>query len=263
MLKNHSDPQLLQQTKTLSQKERTIISKVISHLEEINNRKLFVDLGYNSLLKFCVGELKNSESTAYRRIKTIKLARAVPEIKDELKSGALNIGQTSMAQGLLDGRKIDEERKKEFIEDIKNKTVKESEDLIREKLKLPKRKTYIKIEVSKETKARWNEAKARLAHLNLTDEQLLDNLLEEKFRSNKKNVREYRVSKKSLRQRHIPAKTRREVLAKANGQCEKCRSVYSLEMDHIRPIAQGGNSDISNLRLLCRNCNQRRAIKSL
>ena len=61
----------------------------------------------------------------------------------------------------------------------------------------------------------------------------------------------------------IPAATRRLVFQKARNQCENCGSCHALEVDHIRPQALGGNSELENLRLLCRSCNQRAAIRNL
>ena len=43
---------------------------------------------------------------------------------------------------------------------------------------------------------------------------------------------------------------------------EKCGSKYALEIDHVVPIALGGSDDVSNLQLLCRAHNSRRAIKT-
>ncbi|MES3037928.1 MAG: HNH endonuclease signature motif containing protein [Bdellovibrionota bacterium] len=57
------------------------------------------------------------------------------------------------------------------------------------------------------------------------------------------------------------AQIRRGVFRKADNRCENCRSSYALEIDHIHPQAKGGTSTAENLRLLCRSCNQRAAIK--
>ncbi|MES3037431.1 MAG: HNH endonuclease signature motif containing protein [Bdellovibrionota bacterium] len=57
------------------------------------------------------------------------------------------------------------------------------------------------------------------------------------------------------------AQIRRDVFRKAHNKCENCNSNYALEIDHILPQAKGGSSSAENLRLLCRSCNQRAAIK--
>jgi 5-methylcytosine-specific restriction endonuclease McrA len=63
------------------------------------------------------------------------------------------------------------------------------------------------------------------------------------------------------RTRYLPAAIKREVYAKAQGECENCKSRYALQIDHLVPFALGGESTLTNLRLLCRSCNQRAAVK--
>jgi 5-methylcytosine-specific restriction endonuclease McrA len=48
------------------------------------------------------------------------------------------------------------------------------------------------------------------------------------------------------------------VLRETNIRCQEKRG---LEFDHIKPFALGGTNDVKNIRLLCRNCNQREAFK--
>jgi hypothetical protein len=61
---------------------------------------------------------------------------------------------------------------------------------------------------------------------------------------------------------HIPAEVRRVVWKRDQGCCqwklangEICGSRYRLQYDHIRPRAQGGETTIGNLRLLCQRHN--------
>ncbi len=60
----------------------------------------------------------------------------------------------------------------------------------------------------------------------------------------------------------IPAAVRREVWNRDGGRCSwtrangrRCGSRYRLEIDHIVPVAKGGGSEPSNLRVTCRGCN--------
>ena len=59
--------------------------------------------------------------------------------------------------------------------------------------------------------------------------------------------------------RHIPALVQRAVWTRDGGQCTfvgdngtRCPARRTLEFDHIEPLARGGKSTISNIRLLCR-----------
>lgn len=61
--------------------------------------------------------------------------------------------------------------------------------------------------------------------------------------------------------RRPAASLKREVWNRAGGKCEVCDSRFALEYDHLVPFALGGKTTFENLRLLCRNCNQRESIK--
>lgn len=65
------------------------------------------------------------------------------------------------------------------------------------------------------------------------------------------------------RRAYISIKTRREVWLKAQSKCERCGAKHALEIDHKMPVSCKGSSELENLRLLCRKCNQRQAIKLL
>jgi 5-methylcytosine-specific restriction endonuclease McrA len=53
----------------------------------------------------------------------------------------------------------------------------------------------------------------------------------------------------------------REVWKRDNYQRTNCGSVHALETEHIIPRAKGGPSTIEKMCVLCRSCNQRRAIE--
>ena len=66
--------------------------------------------------------------------------------------------------------------------------------------------------------------------------------------------------------RHVPAAVKRAVWARDEGKCQFpldsggiCGSTLRLEIDHIRPLARGGQSTVANCRLACRFHNQRAA----
>jgi hypothetical protein len=62
--------------------------------------------------------------------------------------------------------------------------------------------------------------------------------------------------------RHISDKTKRQVWERDHGECQNCKSTESIEYDHILPVSKGGNSDPSNLQLLCRPCNRSKRAKT-
>jgi 5-methylcytosine-specific restriction endonuclease McrA len=65
------------------------------------------------------------------------------------------------------------------------------------------------------------------------------------------------------KRRHISASLKREVWFKSEGKCSRCGTQRALQIEHIRPVAWGGDNTPDNLTLLCRPCNQRAAIEKL
>ena len=114
-LKKLSNDQLLLQTKNLVQKERQINILILQHLQEIQSRKLYLDRGFSSLFEYTVKELGYSESSAYRRIKAMKLCKELPETKLKMAKGELNLCTVSKLQTVF------EKQEKQ----IKNKALKQ------------------------------------------------------------------------------------------------------------------------------------------
>jgi hypothetical protein len=56
--------------------------------------------------------------------------------------------------------------------------------------------------------------------------------------------------------RYISQTTKKIVYSRDGGTCQCCGSYENLEYDHISPYSCGGNSDTSNIQLLCRKCNR-------
>lgn len=56
--------------------------------------------------------------------------------------------------------------------------------------------------------------------------------------------------------RYISTITKKIVFARDEGKCQCCGSFQSLEYDHIVPYSCGGNSNASNIQLLCLKCNR-------
>jgi len=59
--------------------------------------------------------------------------------------------------------------------------------------------------------------------------------------------------------RYIPVEIKRMVWERSSGQCEhishegvRCGSEYQLQYDHVKPLTQGGCTEASNMRMLCR-----------
>lgn len=59
----------------------------------------------------------------------------------------------------------------------------------------------------------------------------------------------------------IPLQVRKYVFERDRHQCQSCGQTNletNLSIDHIIPLAYGGQNDISNLQTLCLTCNQQK-----
>jgi 5-methylcytosine-specific restriction endonuclease McrA len=52
-----------------------------------------------------------------------------------------------------------------------------------------------------------------------------------------------------------------DVVIRDGPLCKKCGSTQYLTVDHIRPIFQDGNNELSNLQILCKSCNSRKGAR--
>ena len=72
-----------------------------------------------------------------------------------------------------------------------------------------------------------------------------------------------RARRSDANSRYVPAEIKRAVWARDGGRCafvseqgKRCESRVRVELDHVIPVAKGGQTSTSNLRLLCRTHNQ-------
>ena len=114
-LKGISNDDLLLRTENLVQTERKIMHLVLIHILEIMERKLYADLGYDSMYTMMTKKYGYSEPSALRRIDAAKLLKNVPEVADRLMSGALNLSQACQLQKCL----ASEAKKGESVSEIR------------------------------------------------------------------------------------------------------------------------------------------------
>ena len=100
-----TDHQLLSRTTALAQHERDHSITIICHLREIRERGLHLERGYSSLFDYAVKALFYSEGAAYRRLQTLKLCEAHPEVEERLRSGVLSLTTAAQLQTAIEKRR--------------------------------------------------------------------------------------------------------------------------------------------------------------
>jgi len=269
---NISDKDLLTKASFLVKIERKSHILLLEHLQEVQRRRLYADLGYSSMFKYLTKELKYSEGAAVRRINTLRLSNKVPEVKKLIQTGELSLEVASKAQNF--SQKLSPTVTKQIVQKIKLKSNDEAKRILiditqGDTAAMPLRdikkpisisKTRVHLTLDNYTLKLLEKSKA-IKKLN-SDEALLF-LLNLGFENIDSNIQMTKKSK-GTQGRSIPSKVRKEVLKRSNFVCEfkGCDEIKNLEFEHIIPFAKGGLHTIENIKLYCRTHNQRSAIKA-
>jgi Asp-tRNA(Asn)/Glu-tRNA(Gln) amidotransferase B subunit len=254
-LKSLSDSSLHKGLIELARRERALLSQILAHLREVDNRKLYSAHQCSSLFDYCVRMLKYSEGQAARRVSASRLLREVPELTESILRGELNLTHLNQANSFFKEEGItNKTQKAKVLEQIKGKTTRESESLLWS-LKQADTPRKVIITIMEDTREALEELKNLGAH-KVHD---LDGLLMEMARITKAAWLpqvQRRSSGARVDRRYVPAQIKASVWKRDQGRCKNCGGRHALQYDHIMPFGAGGKTKLENLQLLCRNCNQ-------
>jgi len=90
-LKSISDKDLLHRLSDLLQESRRIESELVSHIGEVDERRLFLGAACSSMFVFCTTVLHLSEAEAYLRITVARASRMHPMLLEMLGDGRLHL----------------------------------------------------------------------------------------------------------------------------------------------------------------------------
>lgn len=257
-----TDKTLLLEMISLVQRERALLAEILWRLKEIDRRKLYSDQKCGSLFEYCVKILKYSEGQASRRVTASRMLKDLPELAILIKSGEINLTQLNQAKHFFDemGCTSPNEKKK-IINEIKGKTVKETEEILWKK-KDPTLPQKVSVSLKKETVEALQKVKALKAHSCTDLDALLMKMTELALKEWDPTVVKRQRATGTGEGRFVQVGVKAEVWRRGEGKCANCDSIFALELDHIHPYGMGGKTTVENLRLLCRNCNQRRGQKA-
>ncbi|MBF0360828.1 MAG: HNH endonuclease [Oligoflexia bacterium] len=286
-LKKLSKQQLLEATLSLVKKEKACTLELIAHLEEIEDRRLYAELGYSSMFAYVTKYLNYSENEAQIRISSMRLSRSNPEIKNKISTGELSLTNVGLAAASIKrqentkGEKLTSSEKSKIIETITNKSTRDAKiELEAIEGSITLKKQVYKIEISEKGLQMVNELKKTMG--NYQDSELLELLLSEKIQSlqqqkqSEKKIEPEAVPSEMIMRdnkkpsRYIPKKVKEEVRTRAKSRCEyvspitglRCEEVHRLEYDHVIPFSFFGSNSASNLILSCPAHNKLRAINT-
>jgi hypothetical protein len=263
-LSHLTDKALLEDIRNLALKERHLVVEVLYHLAEVDRRRLYSDLKQASLYDYCINELKYSEGSAQRKIVSARLLNEIPEIAQKITQGTLTLMNISLAVKFMKDHNIKESTgKRKIIEQIQNLSKKECENKLFEILG-KQRPQVTTITIMNDTFSILQTTREMLGGY-LSNDQLITKIAEDEIKKIEKERFKQTGSKGSPPpvevKRVISAETKRSKYAESQC-CENCGSITDLEYDHIIPFALGGTNDPENIRILCRNCNERSRIEA-
>lgn len=128
-----SNDGLIQETQRLVREELRIGLDVLTHLRELDRRRMWLERGHASLFSFCTRELGYSEPQAQLRIDAMRALRDTPAIEEKVKTGSLNVTAVVQVQRFLRkektvlGKTYTPEARVELFERVAGKSSREVE----------------------------------------------------------------------------------------------------------------------------------------
>lgn len=272
-LKILSDSELHLGTKKSVLEEKASTIKVLKFIEEIHRRKLFIDLGHSTLMKYMVHDLGYTEAESWTRIQAMKLMTEVPGIEDKIGQGTMSLSNAALLKDALRKNEKVEPAGFSFIEPVAKPSKEEiiSKALDNSELPVRKFKGLLNLE-TKEKKIILNQRVLKKMEKilgSMSEVELIESLLDEKLKTLELSKSTRTSQKQSSNSRYIPMHVQRTIFTRANHQCEhnngsghRCKERRNLQMDHIKPYALGGENSVENMRILCSGHNHARSFKT-
>lgn len=247
--------ELTQSLERLTKAERKITHLALLHIQQVELRKIYLDLGYSSMFEYLTRRLGYSESCAYRRLQSARLLKSVPEIGYSLESGSLKLTQLSQVQSALRAKQKEISKRvgergfslkaeaQSVLQKLQNKTQKETEVILAREFDLPLQKdetekhqkdssVRIELTLSSAEFAQLRALKNQMSHQNsemswkgfilqLATKEIKKRSCAEKVQA----ADEFQKSKalgslKSQQNRSVSARIKRELFSEARSRCE-------------------------------------------
>jgi hypothetical protein len=285
-LRNLTSQQLHNELVRKVSREREVMAEVVECIHEVDRRKLYFKYNCTNLFDYLTRELKYSAGSAQRRIDAARLL--TPKLKEDLKSGAINLMQVAaIAQGLKQAKRETPgftstvEVKRDLLEKVKLEPAAQAQQVVAQALNLEiktiekkviQRDESVRLEItlSKEEVELLKEVKDLLSH-SLPGASYKEVLVEalKQLRKRKSSLKVIRRASSAKVSKDTGAEVRRSVFRKDkccqwkfdNGK--SCGSTFQLQVDHKQSRWLGGSDEQENLQILCSAHNQMKYQKEI
>lgn len=295
-MQKFSDQELESKFAELVKTERKITYDILLYIQEIDIRSLHLALGYSSLAEYLIKKHHYSEGSAFRRISAMRMLKAVPEMKQKIVEGSLNLSQLSMAQTAVVKKQkahamtVSNEDKRELLLKIENQSMAKTQSCLMDTLNIDlqekkqitygkEESVYLNLKLTKEEFAKLKECLALMSHQAINYKELFivfaEKFLKSKHQSSKmqgnfaaksqyaKQRQDHKAHKNRVRTRFIPIALKKEVFKRDEWRCQFkapdshiCGSKQFIQIHHLQAFAKGGSNKIDNLSLRCRSHNR-------
>jgi hypothetical protein len=124
-LKSLADDEVLAGLSRIVGRRNQITAEFLAYLAELDERELFLDLGFASLFEYCVEKLGLCESTAGRHIAAARVCRNHPGVFAMVAKGALHASALSLLK-----KHLTTENAAELFELCKQRSARKVEELL-------------------------------------------------------------------------------------------------------------------------------------
>lgn len=291
-LKSLNRTELDLRIKTLVEQERELLHEIILTIKEIDQRRLYLDLGYPSLFAYLVGSVGYSAGSAQRRIDAARLLKEVPELGERIQAGNLNLAQVALIQKASREVyrqtlvKVSREEKLDLLNRVSHKNFQETQKEINQFFEVPvlteqkqevqaDESVRIELTLSKELYEKIKYAQSLVSHavpsteLAAFLEYVADRVIKQKTgakpeakakASEAKSTATVAVKTSSS---NFSQATKKQILH-LQQNCQhrepftnkQCGSRWFLQIDHKQSRWAGGSSELGNAQVLCAQHNQ-------
>ncbi|MBS1969800.1 MAG: HNH endonuclease [Bdellovibrionales bacterium] len=134
-LKKISNQELLSRLDKLVRTERKLTHVILCHINEVESRRLYAEMGFDSMFKYLTSHCGYGEDSAYRRLQAARLLKKTPEIAEKLQEGTLNLTQLTQVQKCIrqeqqSGGMVSSAQTLQILEQIENKSAFETKKVL-------------------------------------------------------------------------------------------------------------------------------------
>ena len=250
-------------------------------LREIDQHKIYYELGYRSLMDYAISALGLTPDVAYNHCSVVKKSQTLPEVRKALSQGVVSVSAVRHMAPVLT-----QENQQEMLElaskltqtELRREVAKRNPEMaeVAEKARYVREdRLALELRVSEELMQKLRRAQdlvsqshRTLATLEETLEAMAEAFLDKKDplrkaeRSQEKSklpLPEPRIIRRPAQGRSvISTAMKSQLLLRAQGQCsaknpngKPCLQNRWLHFHHIRPLREGGAHSLDNLTVLC------------